>query len=283
MGLFPIPAAVSKLSTLSQRLLVAILLIPSGVLLIALGGWVFAVLVALALGTAAWEYWRLFKGGGYRPSLSLLIAGVVLLVLARQMSGFDHSPLVLALLVLADMAVQVIDYERGEKTAALDFNINLGGTLYLGWLGSYLISLRTLPDGLWWFMLVLPAIWIGDGGAYLIGRNLGRHKMAPLVSPKKTWEGYVGGVVFAALGTAGLAAIWHLRAPAVTPLHGLVIGLLVAALCPIGDLGESMLKRGFGVKDSSNLLPGHGGALDRIDSWLWAGVIGYYLITWLWL
>jgi phosphatidate cytidylyltransferase len=88
----------------------------------------------------------------------------------------------------------------------------------------------------------------------------------------------VGGILFSMLFTALIAALWHLRAPAITPLAGLIIGAVMSILCPIGDLGESMLKRQFGLKDSSNLLPGHGGIFDRIDSWLWAGVIGYYLV-----
>jgi phosphatidate cytidylyltransferase len=138
--------------------------------------------------------------------------------------------------------------------------------------------LRGLPDGSWWFLLVLPAVWISDGAAYFVGSHYGRHKMSPRVSPNKSWEGYLGGVVAGAVGCMILAALWHLRAPAITPMKGLLLGLAVAAITPLGDLGESMLKRGFGVKDTSHLLPGHGGIMDRIDSWLWAAPIGYYLI-----
>ncbi|HMN61171.1 MAG TPA: phosphatidate cytidylyltransferase [Anaerolinea sp.] len=269
----------NKLSSLSQRILVAIVLIPLGVGLIALGGWFYSLFIMLILGIAAWEYWRLFGSGGYQPSAVLLVGGTVAMQLARVVWGVASAEALLALGVMAAMAWQVFSYARSEKTAALDFNINLGGLLYIGWLGSFLISLRNLPDGTWWFMTVLPAIWLADAGAYLVGSRIGRHRMAASISPKKSWEGYIAGIVTGILGTAALAALWHLRAPAVTVEKALVIGAVVSVLSPLGDLGESMLKRGFGVKDTSQILPGHGGIMDRIDSWLWAAPIGYYIIT----
>jgi phosphatidate cytidylyltransferase len=268
---------------LAQRLIVAILLIPAGVFVVATGGWVLAVAVMAALGYGAWEYWRIFTHGGYRPSAPLLIAGVVGLALARQLYQFSGSDLLISSLILLSMGNQVFHFEKGSNTSAVDFNITLGGILYLGWLGSYLISLRSLPDGLWWFLLVLPSIWFADGAAYFVGSHFGRHKMSPRVSPKKSWEGYVGGIIGGALFSLMLASLWHLRAPSVTPLKGLILGLVITVITPLGDLGESMLKRGFGVKDSSRLMPGHGGVMDRIDSWLWGAAIGYYLILYAWL
>ncbi len=268
---------------LAQRLIVTIILVPLGVFIVATGGWVMAVLVMAVLGYGAWEYWRIYTHGGYNPSAPLLIAGVVGLALSRQLFQFTGSDLLLSALILLAMGIQVFRFEKGSNTAAIDFNITLGGILYLGWLGSYLISLRNLPDGLWWFLLVLPAIWFADGSAYFVGSHFGRHKMSPRVSPKKSWEGYIGGLVGGALFCLLLASLWHLRAPEITPIKGLILGLAIAGFSPLGDLGESMLKRGFGVKDSSRLLPGHGGVMDRIDSWLWGTVIGYYLIFFVWL
>ena len=268
----------SSKNMLAQRLIVAIVFIPLGVLIVSLGGWFLAAGVMLGLGYGAWEYWRLFRKGGYRPSAPLLILGVVGLALVRQIQQSPNSDVVLAAVVLAAMAVHLFQFEKGDKASAIDFNITVGGILYLGWLGSYIISLRGLPDGTWWLLLVLPAVWFADGAAYFVGSHFGRHKMSVRASPNKSWEGYLGGVVAAALGCLLLASLWHLRSPAVTPMKGLILGLVVAAVSPLGDLGESMLKRGFGVKDTSQLLPGHGGIMDRIDSWLWAAPIGYYLI-----
>ncbi len=281
MAVSPLRISVSKLSPLSQRILVAILLTPLGIGLISLGGWPFALFIALVLGAAAWEFWRIFHSGGYHPSVYFLAGGSALLALTRHQWGFEPGGLLLALAGMGAVGLQVARYQKTEQTASLDIGINLGGLLYIGWLGSYLVSLRDIPDGTWWFLVVMPAIWICDAGAYLVGSRIGRHKMAPLISPKKSWEGYLAGIVSGTLSAAGLAAIWHLRAPAVTVERALLIGAAVSVLSPLGDLGESLIKRGFGVKDSSNILPGHGGIFDRIDSWLWAAPIGYYLVTWL--
>lgn len=264
---------------LTQRLLVAILFIPVGVFVIARGGWLFAIVVALGLSYGAWEYWNMFRHGGYHPSGPVLIVGVAAITLARMLPDLSAVELVLSAVVMAAMSMHLFQYEKaGDRASAIDFNITVGGVLYLGWLGSFLISLRALPDGLWWILLVLPAVWMADGAAYFAGRSLGKHRMSRYASPKKTWEGYAGGVIGAALFTLLLATLWHLRAPAVTPVKGLILGLTIGILSPMGDLGESMLKRGFGVKDTSQIIPGHGGVMDRIDSWLWAVPIGYFLI-----
>jgi phosphatidate cytidylyltransferase len=274
---------VNKLSTLSQRLLVVLLILPAGLFVIVSGGWVITLAAAAILARAGWEYWRMFRMGGYRPSLMLLAGGSAAFAVARHLTGFELTGLLLSLLMLANMALQVVNYRQNKDTAGLDFNINLGGVIYLGWLGSYLISLRDLPGGLVWFMLVLPATWLADGAAYLVGSRIGRHKMAPYISPKKSWEGYIGGVVLGTLGTVLLGAAWRSFNPLVSLEQALVIGLVISIFSPLGDLCESLLKRGFGLKDTSNLMPGHGGMLDRIDSWLWAAPLGYYLITILWM
>lgn len=264
---------------LTQRLLVVIFFFPVGVFIVATGGWLLTATVTAGLVYAAWEYWNMYKHGGYHPSGPVLMGGVAACVLARTLPDLAAAGLVLTVVILVAMAMHLFQFEKaGDRASAIDFNITVGGVLYLGWLGSYLISLRALPDGMWWFLLVLPAMWIADGAAYFVGTSFGKHKMSKHASPKKSWEGYAGGVIAAALGCMLLAALWHLRAPDITPVKGLILGLTLAILSPIGDLGESMLKRGFGVKDTSHIIPGHGGIMDRIDSWLWAAPIGYYLI-----
>jgi phosphatidate cytidylyltransferase len=199
----------------------------------------------------------------------------------RAVNGFESAPWILSLIILVAMAYHALAYERGRDQAATDFAVTLGGALYLGWLGAYLISLRALTGGLWWVLLALPIVWLADSGAYFVGRWRGRRKLSPRLSPKKTWEGYLAGVLTGVLGGALLAALWgSWPSPQVgmTPWHGVVLGVVLSLVTTMGDLGESMIKRQVGIKDSSNLLPGHGGALDRIDSWLWAGVISYYVI-----
>jgi phosphatidate cytidylyltransferase len=129
-------------------------------------------------------------------------------------------------------------------------------------------------------MLVLPTVWIADTTAYGIGNWIGRRPLAKKLSPNKTWEGYLAGVIFGAASGVGLALLWGTKASSITPVRGGLLGMVIAILAPLGDLGVSMIKRELRVKDTGSLLPGHGGALDRIDSWLWAAVLGYYLILW---
>lgn len=269
---------------LRQRVIVAILLLPILIWVIVQGGWIYVLVVAAVLAEAAAEYGLLFRRSNLTPSIPLLVVGVAVLVIARYRLGFDAQALLLAALGLAAMTWHLLGYERGMERSGTDFAVTLSGILYLGWVGSYLVSLRMLPDGQWWILVVLPAVWIGDSAAYLIGSWIGRNRMAPRLSPKKTWEGYLSGILFGGLSGAGLAALWRITADAdigLTVEVGLILGTLVAAVSPLGDLGISMIKRQAGAKHSSSLLSGHGGMLDRTDSWLWAAVLGYYGLLWL--
>ena len=268
---------------LSSRILVAAVLLPVGLLLFYLGGPVFTAFVALALGLAAWEFGRLFQAAGFQPAIWLGAAGAALLALGRAWDGFASAPWLLTLFVLAAMTTHLVAYERGRDLAGTDFAITLAAGVYLGWLGAYLVSLRSLPGGFWWLLLVLPAVWLADSGAYFIGRSLGKRRLSPRLSPKKTWEGYLGGVLVGTLGAVGLAALWKVWAGpefAITYWQAGLLGLVLSTVTTLGDLGESMIKRQAGMKDSGSLLPGHGGVFDRIDSWLWAAPIGFYFIVW---
>jgi phosphatidate cytidylyltransferase len=163
--------------------------------------------------------------------------------------------------------------------ATFNFTVTVSGALYVGWLGSYLILLRSLPQvGLTWTLLVIYAAAMTDTGGYLFGSLFGKHKIAPSISPKKSWEGYVGGILVGGLGTWLATFLLHIYFPEIIAIHGLIVGTVLSILVPFGDLAESMFKRQFEIKDSSHVLPGHGGILDRIDSSLWAIVIGYYLL-----
>jgi phosphatidate cytidylyltransferase len=269
---------------LRQRVLVVLVLLPIGLIFILVGGWLFAAGIALIMGLAAYEYDRLFRVAGLRPGLPVLLALVVLLSMSRHVLGFGFTPEWLALAALAAMTWHLIDYERGAPTSGTDLGVTLGGIVYVGWIGAYFVSLRSLPDGAWWVLLVLPVVWLADSAAFFVGRRWGRHRLAPRLSPKKSWEGYLAGVAMGAVAGIGLAWGWsHLATDpsAFSWRNGLVIGVALSVLTTLGDLGESMLKRQVEIKDSGNLLPGHGGILDRIDSWLWAAVLGYYLILWL--
>ena len=267
---------------LKQRIIVAIFLIPIGFAIIANGGLVYALFIVGILGLAAWEFSRLFRFADYKPASYLIISGAILIGLSRYYEDTMLEGFVIAALIITAMLHHLISYERGQDKAGTDFAITLGGIFYIGWIGAYFISLRLLPEGKWWILIALPAVWFADTGAYFFGRKFGRRKLSPRLSPNKTWEGYLAGIIVGILGTILLTSLWRIGAGAntnITLLSGAIIGAVVAILAPVGDLGESMIKRQVGVKDSSNLIPGHGGAFDRIDSWLWAVVIGYYLIV----
>jgi phosphatidate cytidylyltransferase len=268
---------------LRQRVLVTAVLLPLGLTLIYFGGTAFMLFIALILGLAAWEYAKLFIVGGFQPSGLLVVIGTVAIALGRGINGFESLHWILGIFVLGSMLYHMIAYERGREQAGTDFAITLSGTLYVGLIGAYLISLRDIPNGMWWFMIALPSIWAADSGAYFYGRKFGRRKLSPRLSPKKTLEGYIAGVIsgpIIGMAFAYLASSQAAPVAGITPLRGAVLGLVLAVIAPLGDLGESMIKRQFGVKDSSKLLPGHGGAFDRIDSWIWGAIISYYLITW---
>jgi len=271
---------------LLKRIIVVILLLPIGLAGILLGGWAYNLGIAAILALAAWEYVHLMNMGGFHPAGVLVVGGAALLALGRGWNGFTSAPGLLSLLVLLSMVYHLVDYERGRDQAGSDFGVTLGGIVYLGWIGAYFISLRALPDGKWWVLFVLPVIWVADSGAYFIGVRFGRHRLSPRLSPKKSWEGYLAGVVTGTLAGVLLAWAWITVSSAWGPpasaawpplWKGALFGFLLAVLTTLGDLGESMIKRQVGAKDSSKLLPGHGGVFDRIDSWLWGAVIGYYL------
>ena len=150
----------------------------------------------------------------------------------------------------------------------------IGGIMLMGWLGSHFFRVRGLPNmAAQWTALAMLGTWIADSAAYVVGKSMGRHKLAPRLSPNKTVEGYVGGILVGTLSTVLIGLF--LKLP---PGQALVLGLLVTAISPAGDLGISLLKRTVGVKDSGNILPGHGGALDRTDSLVWSVAMAYYLV-----
>ncbi len=265
---------------LLDRLAVAVPLIPVAVWVVALGGPVYAVMVMAIVVVAGREYVRLFRAGGQRPADALVIAGAPLLVATRVLPALDAGLTFVALLVAA-LTWHLIDYERGAHTSGTDFGITVAGLFYLGWMGGYLVAMREMADGLWWTAVTLGGVWLADSAAYVFGRAFGRHALAPRLSPKKTWEGFVGGILGGAGGSALLALLWRIGAG---PASGLdwptaaLLGGLAGLVGPLGDLGISMLKRQSGLKDSGAVIVGHGGALDRIDSWLVAVPIGYYVV-----
>jgi phosphatidate cytidylyltransferase len=262
-----------------RRTLTALLLLVVLVPVIYLGGVPYFVLVGAFVSISAREYCKMFQLKGYEP-LQLLTVGAVLLILAARGFVPAAAPVILTISILAAMALHLFRFERGRDQAAADLAVAVGGFVYLGWIGAYLLDLRMLPDGLWWLAIVLITVWLADSAAYFVGVRVGRHKMSARLSPRKSWEGYGAGVL---VGTAAAVLLGRLMSQSGVLVLGTWqaagLGLLLSSLTTLGDLGESLFKRFAGVKDSGALLPGHGGAFDRIDSLIWAGALGYLWIS----
>lgn len=265
-----------------QRFLVAILLLPIGLAAMFMDEVVFAVIIMLIFIQAAREYGHLFKIGGYQPTDLLLITGVGAFISLRTIYGTEWDMALVSTVLLASMGIHLRAYENGRELAPIDFTITTTGVLYIGALGSYFVLIRGLPNGAWWMMVTLTGVWLADMGAYFVGSAFGRKPLAPRLSPKKTWEGYLGGIVISVAGTPLMILLyrqWGLPIGGMITLgQGAILAAFLSVFPTLGDLGISMFKRYFEVKDSGKLLPGHGGLLDRSDSWLWAAAIGYYLI-----
>jgi phosphatidate cytidylyltransferase len=275
-----------------ERILTAILLLIVFVVSAAYGGVLYWGLALVTLSLAGWEWTRLFGQRGLTGSLPGVLSLIWIMLLAvLPSSSLSASPDVqlpyvnllwpgVAVVLILALGQMVIRARQGYSEPATSFSVTLGGGLYLGWMGMHVVMLRQLPDGLYWTLIVLPAAFAADTAAYVFGQVLGRHKMAPRISPGKTWEGYVAGVVGALVVSGLLAALWSTLDVRCTFADGAVIGLLGGGLSVLGDLGVSAFKRQMGVKDTGKLLPGHGGMLDRLDTVLVTGVIGYYYVLW---
>jgi phosphatidate cytidylyltransferase len=263
------------------RVLTAIFFIPILMAALWLGDplW-FTGLAGLAILLGLYEYCSLARVGG------LVTGSLAALALMTSFYRGDHQliPAILSILVIVELLLTLWrQRQRDDQADALPtVAIRLAGVLYLGLLGSYLIGVRLLDSPI----PALPAklltlffivIFAGDTGAYYTGRSIGRHKLAPRISPGKTWEGVAGGLVGNIV--AALAAHYTFF-PELPVLHAIPLALLMGLLGVTGDLCESMIKRGAKAKDAGRLIPGHGGLLDRLDSMLFNAPVLYYYAIW---
>ncbi len=258
---------------LRQRLLVAAVGLPLLALLLAAPEPAFAAAVTLILAAAAFEMARAASPGS-SPAYAMSAAAAVALfaAAARAVPGFPILPFI----AMAVVTLGLLLHPRG-RIGVTDGGWWLGTTLYVA-LGAHVILLRGIEDGRAWCIVLLATTFATDTGAYAVGRIVGRHALWPAVSPKKTWEGGLGGLVFGAIGFVVAVLLLGLELEAGgMPLAAML--LPVAAIA--GDLLESALKRQLGVKDMSEWLPGHGGLLDRLDSVLVVSVCLYWFVRWL--
>jgi phosphatidate cytidylyltransferase len=263
---------------LGQRLLTAVVAIPVLVAIVALApAWLFdAVILALAV-VAQWELYQMFSRVGVMATVGPGLCFGCAVVIAFA-GGIERAWLVsLALsLAVAGCLVAGLRPRRGSGPDWTGSALTLLGVCYCAWLLGHAIWLRALPYGAALVFLALGVTWCGETAAYFVGRRWGRHPLAPRISPAKTIEGAVAQLV-ASVAAAALALVvapW----PAFTPLHVVGIGVTLGVLGQIGDLAESFLKRSAATKDASQLIPGHGGLLDRLDSLLFNVPALYYYV-----
>ena len=256
---------------LKQRVLSSVVLIPIVILAVYLGGYALYALVLLAVGGALWEYGSLVKlWPAQRPvHIGMLLFGLLLLS-DGQWPELLLVRWVLLLGPLGLLAAEVL--YRNEPGSLSHWAMAVAGACYIGYAGGFFLRMRAHPQGLALLTLAVASTWICDSGAYFIGRAYGRHKLAPHISPKKSWEGVIGGLVS---GVASVMLIGCLWVDGFLWWQGLLLGVLLTAAAVIGDLAESVVKRQVGAKDSGKLIPGHGGALDRIDSLLFVVPLVY--------
>ncbi len=257
---------------LLTRMLSALVLGPIVLIAIVIGGWLLVGLLAIVLGAAAWEYARLMQHGGYRPSWWIALLLIAALIADPILPSARLAPIGLSLALAGSLTWYIV---HRSATVTADWALTLAGGVYLGWAGRQFVQIRALDHGAAWLVLVLAGTWLADSGAYLVGVRWGRHKMTPWLSPNKSWEGWIGGIVVGIGGNGLLAAALGLP-----PAHGAALGLLGGTLGALGDLSVSMMKRQVGAKDSGSCIPGHGGALDRVDSLLFAVIAGSLYLTW---
>ena len=256
-----------------SRVLVAVILLPLVIGLVYLGGWWLFGLALVGGLLALHELYVMVRD--LRPLVLGGYLGFALTLLGLQLGGLEW--MLAGLLSTFVFAFIVYGLGGVRQSATTSFGVTLLGVAWVGAGIGCLLLIRDIPEfGFWAVMAVLFTVFAADTGAFFVGRTFGRHSLAPAISPKKSWEGFVGGVL-AAVGMA-FVILYKDRAEFLSVPESLLLGLVIALAAVLGDLFESAVKRDLDVKDSGHVLGGHGGMLDRLDSLLWAGPAAYFTI-----
>ena len=263
---------------LKKRVITALWGIPLFIVIIWFGGEPgFTILVAIWGLLAVFEFYRMVAAAKVPPLTYFGLIWTLLFIISPHFDYDFLTPLLFASAVVLSLIGLLL---RPKKEGAfIGWAWTIAGILYIGWLLSHLVALRGLADGRNWVFFALFITWASDTTAFFIGKKLGRHKLAPNISPGKTWEGTIGGI----LGAIIMSILFFSPTPFHLPLihwQAILLSILVSIVGQAGDLVESLLKRNMGVKDSGKLVPGHGGFLDRIDSVVFTGIVVYYYVIW---
>lgn len=237
------------------------------------GKWAILLMLLVIIFFASKEYVKILEHKGFYPSLKVMFLSQLIIASIAYFQRFD---LVAVALTFCSIGAFMWVLFRGRQPYIANVATTLLGIIYCGWFPLHLIFLRHLSserfhDGLGFVVLMFTAILMTDIGCYYAGRNLGKHKLAPIVSPNKTIEGSIGGAIAAIIGALIIGYFLQLEW-----YFSVMLGFLCTVFAQIGDLCESLLKRDAGVKDSGHSLPGHGGFLDRTDSFILTIPVMYY-------
>lgn len=248
------------------------------------GGKPFAAAIGIVALLGAREFYNGIRKLGADPvEWAGLVAVFLLAVVARTYERSHIGSLFPAILTLLLILSFCVEMYREKRAPLVNVGATIFGVIYVGWLISHLVALRQIDGpinvagcatttGAVLVMFTLVCTWACDTGAYFIGKSLGKHKLAPKLSPNKTVEGSIGGLAGSML-LAVVLGVFVIHLPA---HHALAMGALFGVLCQLGDLSESAIKRELGIKDFGTIVPGHGGILDRFDSLLFTGPVAYY-------
>jgi phosphatidate cytidylyltransferase len=258
-------------SSFWSRIVVALALLPLVLGIVWLGGW---WLFALALAAALMGLHELYAiGRGLRPLVLGGYVGLVLTLVGAETGGISWMMGGIFSTVL--VAFVVFGFSDARPSATASISLTLLGVVWVGGGLAHLLLIRDIPqNGRLTILTVLLAVFADDTVAYFLGRAVGRHKLAPQISPGKSWEGFVGG----AIAATAVAFFAMYDQDFLSSWEALVLGATIAIAATIGDLFESAVKRDLEVKDSGRVLAGHGGMLDRVDSLLWAGPAAFYVV-----
>ena len=259
------------MSPLFSRIVVAAILLPIVLGIVWLGGWWLFGLALIGGLIALHELYAMARG--LRPIVLGGYAGLVMTLVGAQLGGTTW--LLAGILGTVVAALLVFFVSSARQNAVAGFAVTLLGVAWVGGGLAHFMLVRDLPgDGRLLVFTILLTVFADDTFAFFVGRAIGRHRLAPAISPGKSWEGFVGGTI------AGVAVTFFAlyEQDVVSTGESLVLGLVIALASTLGDLFESAVKRDLGVKDSGSLLGGHGGVLDRVDSLLWAGPAAYLVL-----
>lgn len=240
--------------------------------------WVLGIIVALSALTF-YEYIQMTHRGSplYQRVSGIILCGLTTYLLLFYLKRPEEF---LALFVFLLMISFLVHFRGSANPSERLKHVALFylGISYIALSFTFIGAVRTLSSWEYWVFLMLAATFLNDTGAYLVGHWLGKHKLAPNLSPGKTVEGFLGGWVFSLI--AGFLVHTFTGAYFISYTHTFILSTLIALVGPLGDLSESLIKRGLGVKDSGNLIPGHGGILDRVDSVLFTAPVVYFYAVW---